>query len=84
MVFNWPLYSPDLDSIEQLWYELKKLIYQVCLNINSVTGSNDSVWKVFWMILEEVQTLIDIEMMKTLIGSMEKTIIAVDGWYIKY
>ena len=35
--------SPKLNPIEHLWYNLKKLIYQVRLEINSVTRSDDTV-----------------------------------------
>lgn len=47
MLINWSSYNPYLNSIEQLRYKLKKLITHVCLNIDSATGSDDTVWKVF-------------------------------------
>jgi len=40
---NWFSYSSDLNSIEYLWVHLKKLIYEVCLNIEEVCGSNEKV-----------------------------------------
>ena len=87
MLTNWSPYSPDLNPIEHLWYGLKKLIYQVRPSIDSVTGSDNTFWEALWKALEETWTLIDIEIMKKLIGKMErriKAVIAVDGWYTKY
>ncbi len=43
---DWPPGSLDLNHIEHLWYEMKKLIYQVCPDIDSVTGSDDTVQEV--------------------------------------
>ena len=65
---DWPPYSPDLNLIEHLWYELKKLIYQVRPDIDSVTGSDNTVREALWKALEEAWTLIDNEIMKKLIG----------------
>ena len=87
MLTNWPLYSPDLNPIKHLRYKLKKLIYQVCLDIDLVTGSDNTVWEALWKALEEAWTLINSETMKKLIGGMGKKIkavIAADGWYTKY
>lgn len=50
-------------------------------------GNNDIVREVSWKALKEVWTLIDIEMMKKLIGGMErriKVVVAAEGWYTKY
>ena len=43
---------PDLNPIEQLWYKLKKLIYQVRPEIDSVTGSDDTVREALWKALD--------------------------------
>ena len=81
MLTDWPPYSPDLNPIEHLRYEVKKLIYQVRPDIDSVTGSDNTVWEALWRALEEAWILIDSEMMK-LIGGMErriKAVIAAEG-----
>ena len=87
VITDWPPYSPDLNPIEHAWYELKKLVYQVNPDIDSVTGSDDKVREVLWKALEEAWTLIDVDMMKGLIESMDRRIKAVmdaDRWYTKY
>ena len=87
MLTGQPLYSPDLNPIKQLLYELKKLIYQVCPDIDSVTGSDNAVWEALWKALKEAWALINNEIMKKLIGRMEgriKAVIAADRWYAKY
>ena len=48
------------------------LIYQVCPDIDSVTGSDNTVREGFWKALDEAWTLIDIKTMKKLIVSMER------------
>ena len=52
VVIDWLSYSPDLNPIAYLWYKLKKLIYQVCPEINSVTGSDDTIWEALWKALD--------------------------------
>lgn len=32
-LMKWPFYSFNLNSIEHLWFHLKKMIYKVCFNI---------------------------------------------------
>ena len=65
---NWPLCSPDLNSIEHLWYELKNLIYQVRPDTDSGTTNDNTAREALWKALEEAWTLIDSEIMKKLIG----------------
>ena len=87
VITDWLFYSSDLNFIEHAWYELKKLVYQINSNIDSVTGSDDKIREVLWKALKEAWTLIDEDMMKGLIESMDRRIKAVidaDGWYTKY
>ena len=86
-VIDWPPYSPDLNPIEHVWDVLKKLVYQVNPEIDSVTGGDDRVREVLWKALEEAWALVDEEMLKSLVHSMERRIeacIQSKGWYTKY
>ena len=83
---DWPPYNPDLNPIEHLGYELKKLVYQVCPDIDGVTESEDTIREALQKALEEAWILIDTKMMKDLIESIDrrvKAVIGVEGWYTK-
>ena len=52
-----------------------------------MTGGDDRVREVLWKALEEAWALIDEEMLKSLVDSMERRIeacIQSKGWYTKY
>ena len=86
-VTYWPPYSPDLNPIEHLWWELKKLVYRVRPDIDDVTGGDDKAREELWKALEEAWTLINEETMRGLIESMKRridTCISAEGWYTKY
>ena len=84
---KWPPYSPDLNPIEHLWFPLKKTVYEVHPDIESVSGGNDKVWEVLFKALKKAWTRLDRGLMDTLIRSMElrvKAVIDVEGWYTQY
>ena len=86
-VMNWSFYSSDLNFIEHLWYELKKLVYQINSNINLMKNSDDTIREILWKTLKEIWTLINVKMMKKLIKNIKRKInavIATDEWYTKY
>ena len=68
-VTDWPPYSPDLNPIEHLWNELKKLVYRVRPDIDDVTDGDEKVREALWKTLEEAWELIDHELMRGLIVS---------------
>lgn len=74
IVTDWPPYSLDLNSIEHAWYDLKQLVYQVHPDIDSVTGSDDTVREVLWKVLKEAWVMINVEKFKGLIESMPRRI----------
>ena len=73
-IIDWPPYSPNFNPIEHVWYVLKQLVYQVNPDIDSATGSDDKVLEVPWKALEEAWALIEEEMLRSLIVSMERRI----------
>ena len=53
---------------------IKKLVNQVNPDIESVTDSGDRVREVLWKAMKEAWALIDEEMLKSLVDSMERRI----------
>ena len=47
VIIDWPFYNFDLNFIEHVWYDLKKLVYEVNPNIDSVSGFDDIVKEAF-------------------------------------
>ena len=87
VLMKWPSYSSDLNSIEHLWFHLKKMIYKVCSDIEQVHDDNKKVWKVLFDVLKEVWSRLSEELLSTLIESMKSRINAVidaDEWYTQY
>ncbi len=86
-IMKWPPYSPDLNPIEHLWFPLKKAVYEVRPDIESVPGGDNKVREVLFEALEEAWTRLDRGLMDTLIRSMElrvKAVIDAEGWYTRY
>ena len=86
-VMKWPPYSPDLNSIEHLWYKLKEMIYDARPDIEWLRGSDEKIQAALLTGLQEVWLKIDKELMKELIRSMNMRVNAViqaEGWYTHF
>jgi transposase len=86
-VFNWPPYSPDLNPIEHIWVELKRLLHQNFPDIANKTGDNDSYKQYLGECLEYCWRQIDDRVFWNLCQSMPRRMAAVieaGGWYTRY
>jgi len=86
-VMKWSSYSLDLNSIENLWTLLKKKIYKVYLNLNSLKSKENEAKTQLFQILQRVWANLREKVMKRLIFSMlEKcaAVIIANDWHIKY
>jgi len=83
---DWPPYSPDLNPIEHLWWELKKKVFHDYPELlrggkgEEDIGALEEACKEAWKVLPQ-------ELLDSLIGSMTKrieTCITAKGWHTKY
>jgi len=85
-VLEWPPYSPDLNPIEHLWWHLKKLVYHIRPDIETITGE-DKIREALEEALVQAWELIDQQIFDGVLGSMQKrcqAVINADGWHTKY
>ena len=73
-VLEWPLYSPDLNPIEHLWFRLKKLVYQVNPGIDQEGSSANTVRDKLWEALERAWHMIDEDILNNLVQSMPRRV----------
>ena len=52
-IMKWPLYSPDLNLIENLWALLKKEAYKMYPDLNSLKDKDDEVETKLFRILQQ-------------------------------
>jgi transposase len=73
---NWPAYSPDLNPIERLWWALKKRMYKYYPQYNNFSIAEEE-WEGFCEALKECWRSIPRRLIKQLIESMPRRIVAV-------
>ena len=86
-VMKWPSYSLDLNSIENLWALLKKKIYKVYSNLNSLKNKGNEAETQLFQILQMAWANLREKVMKELICSMLDrcaAVIIAKSWHIKY
>ncbi len=86
-VMKWSSYSFDLNSIENLWVLLKKKVYKVYSNLNSLKNKGNEAETQLFQILQRVWANLREKIMKELIFSMPErcaAVIIANGWHIKY
>jgi hypothetical protein len=68
---TWPPYSPDLNSIEHLWWHLKKRMHKFYPQFNNYSRAEDE-WEAFCEALKECWRGIPERLIKRLILSMPR------------
>ena len=86
-ITDWPPYSPDLNPIEHIWWELKKIVSEMFPNIAKDRSESGYARQQLESALQAAWDTIDKESFDILYQSMPHTIeacIAADGWHTKY
>ncbi len=86
-IMKWSSYSLDLNSIENLWALLKKKIYKVYSNLNSLKNKENEAETQLFQILQKVWANLREKVMEGLIFSMPcrcAAVIKAKGWHTKY
>jgi DDE superfamily endonuclease/Transposase len=86
-ITDWPPYSPDLNPIEHIWWELKKRLFNMFPEIAEDTSESEEARERLESALQAAWDTIDKEVFDNLGATMGHRIeacIAADGWHTKY
>jgi ribosomal protein L19 len=86
-VTSWPLYSPDLNPIEHIWWELKKRLYEMFPDITRDKSESEYSRQRLESALQAIWDTLDKSQFDCLYESMPSRIeacIAADGWHTRY
>ena len=86
-VMTWPPYSPDLNSIEYLWWKLKSLLNKEHPELMDLPKNSDRTRVAMAEALKEVYTMVDQDLIDNLIDSMTtrvNEVLAAEGWYTRF
>jgi len=81
-----PLFSPDMNPIEHIWFHLKKQVLLLHPELTDM-GKGEADLQALESALVEAWQAIPIEIFQKVLDSMPKrvtTLITVEGWYTKY
>lgn len=83
---KWPLYSPDLSPIKNLWPLLKGKVYELHPEIRGMPNNEDTIQFII-SVAQTVWSMIDIDILENLAITMPhcvQQVIENDGWYTSY
>ena len=86
-VMVWPPFSPDLNPIEHVWAELKKLVYQLHPELYTIEGPEDVIVEKIKGAVYEAWEQISDKFLYSLIDSMHERVKALRkarGGYTQY
>jgi hypothetical protein len=84
---DWPPYSPDLNPIEHIWWELKTRLFKMFPEIAKDTSESKYARQQLESALQAAWDTIDKEVFDNLGATMGRRIeacIVVKGWHTKY
>lgn len=71
---EWPPYSPDMNSIEHLWFQLKEVVYKINPDIEWVGDNDEIVPEILFEEFFKAWEDIDQYYLHELVRSMEKRV----------
>ncbi|OAP63791.1 hypothetical protein AYL99_03018 [Fonsecaea erecta] len=86
-VMEWPPFSPDLNPIENLWFELKCLVNAIDPELQYTTGDSQETLDRFASAISRAWASIDRKKIKNAVKSMDERVNAVieaKGWYTRF
>ncbi|OAP53798.1 hypothetical protein AYL99_12017 [Fonsecaea erecta] len=87
VLMGWPPFSPDLNPIENLWFELKCLVNAIDLELQNTKGDSQEVLDRFAKAITKAWASIDRKKIKNAVKSMDERVNAVieaKGWYTRF
>jgi len=86
-LIEWPPYSPDLNPIEQLWFELKNRVNAIDPGLLETTAQDEATMDRFASAIKRAWASIPAARIEGLVRSMDERInavIAAEGWYTRF
>ena len=86
-VMKWPAYSPDLNPIENLWFDLKNRFYKEWVKLHKTPSQSKNAYDVYADIIQRVWYWTNFDFIRVLVESMPRhveAVIAAQGSHTKY